>query len=426
MKQTPLDRWIGAKIGCPDDSLNRAALETYQGRALAETVAWARAHSGFYRRAFAAVPRIAGLHDLEQLPFTTADAIRRAPFQFVCVSQDEIQRVVTLDTSGTTGSPKRLYFTSADQELTIDFFHQGMTTFTDPGDRVLILLPGQTPGSVGDLLATALRRFDAVPVKSGPVVDPAAVIEVIRREAIHVIVGVPLHLLALVRRDPGLRVKSVLFATDHAPDPIRAELERAWGCRAFDHYGMTEMGLGGGVECEARRGYHLREADLLFEVIDPHTGEPQPEGAYGEIVFTTLTRRGMPLIRYRTGDWGRLIPGECPCGTCLKTLERVGARVNGRIPINGAVLKLADLDRVLFQQPSIDNYAAVLSATAARKDRLHLSIQARTLNPVELARSMAASIPVLAHLEMEITRADSIPLTMAKRVLVDSRAVTHE
>ena len=184
--------------------------------------------------------------------------------------------MVTLDTSGTTGNPKRLFFTRADQELTIDFFHRGMTTFTDAGDRVLILLPGQTPGSVGDLLATALHRFDAVPIKYGPVVDPDDVLRVIRREAISVLVGVPVHLLALARRDPTLQIKSVLFATDHVPDPIRAELERAWGCQTYDHYGMTEMGLGGGVECAARRGYHLREADLLFEIVNPFRYVPAP------------------------------------------------------------------------------------------------------------------------------------------------------
>ncbi len=425
MKRTPLERWIGTKIDRPESSLTRSQLDAYQGRALAETVAWARSRSGFYRHLLADAPAIDGLSDLTKLPFTTADDIRREPLQLVCVSQDEIQRVVTLDTSGTTGSPKRLFFTRADQELTIDFFHQGMTTFTDPGDRVLILLPGQTPGSVGDLLATALQRFDAVPIKYGPVVDPDDVLRVIRREAISVLVGVPVHLLALVRRDPTLQIKSVLFATDHVPDPIRAELERAWGCQTYDHYGMTEMGLGGGVECAARRGYHLREADLLFEIVEPQTGEPQPDGSYGEIVFTTLTRRGMPLIRYRTGDWGRLIPGACSCGTVLKTLERVQARVNGRLTVRGGILTLADLDRVLFQLPQVENYHAAL-IKGFHQDCLQLNIQARELAPGLVAAALRENVPQLAGLEIDFRDVEVIPLTMAKRVLIDHRMTSHE
>ena len=99
---------------------------------------------------------------------------------------------------------------------------------------------------------------------------------------------------------------------------------------------MTEMGLGGGVECQARRGYHLREADLYFEIVHPQTGEPVTEGETGEIVFTTLTRQGMPLIRYRTGDLSRFIPGQCPCGTTLRTLEKVTRRLSGKVAFKTA------------------------------------------------------------------------------------------
>jgi phenylacetate-coenzyme A ligase PaaK-like adenylate-forming protein len=89
---------------------------------------------------------------------------------------------------------------------------------------------------------------------------------------------------------------------------------------------MTEMGLGGAMACEERVGYHPREADLIFEIIDPQTGGPLPEGEVGEVVFTTLTRAAMPLIRYRTGDLSRWIPGNCPCGSVLKRLDRIADR----------------------------------------------------------------------------------------------------
>ncbi len=103
----------------------------------------------------------------------------------------------------------------------------------------------------------------------------------------------------------------------------------------FNHYGMTEMGLGGGVDCRALTGYHLREADLYFEIVDPVDGRPLPDGEPGEVVFTTLTRRGMPLIRYRTGDLARFLPGSCPCGTVLRRLDHVQGRLAGRVKVGG-------------------------------------------------------------------------------------------
>ncbi len=110
-------------------------------------------------------------------------------------------------------------------------------------------------------------------------------------------------------------------------------LEETFGCCVYEHYGMTEMGLGCAVSCGYGRGYHVREADLYIELINPITGQVvEGEGRkpgysnYGEIVFTTLTRKGMPFIRYRTGDFSRWILEPCPCGSVLKRLDKVAPR----------------------------------------------------------------------------------------------------
>lgn len=372
---SPLDPWIAAKIGEPGKPFSAAALAAYQLARLQDTLRLARASSPFYRRRLADAPQdLASLRDLQALPFTTAQDIRAAGLQFLCVSQDEIQRVVTLDSSGTTGNPKRIYFTRADQELTIDFFRVGMSTLADPGDRVLILLPGERPGSVGDLLAIALGRLGAQPIKHGLVRDVDETLAVMRREHVDCLVGVPVQVLALATCGAGLKLKSALLTTDHVPDAIVRRVEAAWGCTVYNHYGMTEMGLGGGVECAARRGYHVREADLLFEIVNPTTGAPVPDGAPGEVVFTTLTRRGMPLIRYRTGDISRFVPGPCPCGTPLKTLARVTQRADGAVPIGECILTMADLDEALFAVPGVLNFSATVAR--AGRDTLRLEISA--------------------------------------------------
>jgi phenylacetate-coenzyme A ligase PaaK-like adenylate-forming protein len=121
-------------------------------------------------------------------------------------------------------------------------------------------------------------------------------------------------------------MRTVLLSAEYVSDDRCALIERAWHCKVFEHYGMTEMGLGGAMACETRSGYHPREADLLFEIVDPKTGAPAPDGAYGEMVFTTLTRQAMPFIRYRTGDFSRWLPGRCPCGSVLRRLDRVADR----------------------------------------------------------------------------------------------------
>ncbi len=393
LPRSPLHAWIAARIGAPDTQLC-AALAAHQLARLQETLHLARTRSPFYRRRLAGAPQVlASLQDLASFPFTTAQDIRDFGLQFLCVSQDEIQRVVTLDTTGTTGRPKCIYFTRDDQELTVDFFRAGMATLTGPGDRVLILLPGDRPGSVGDLLATALTRLGAMPLKHGLVRDPAETLAVMRSEQVDCLVGVPAQVLALATCGAELTLKSVLLTTDHVPDAIVRKVEAAWGCTVYNHYGMTEMGLGGGVECAARRGYHLREADLLFEVIDPVTGVPAPEGTPGEVVFTTLTRRGMPLIRYRTGDVSHFVPDPCPCEAALRTLARVRHRADGAVCIGDGTFTMADLDEALFALPGVLNFSA--SVDHAARDILTLEVNVTGGPSSAGAREVAAALEAI-------------------------------
>lgn len=425
MNITPLEAWIAHKIGAEGTLLTRTRLEAYQLERLQATLDLAQARSRFYRNHFADVPlKLTQLADLSQLPFTTAEDIRSNPLHFVCVSQDAIQRVVTLDSSGTTGNPKRIYFTREDQELTIDFFAAGMSTFTAVGDRVLILLPGATPGSVGDLLATALDRIGAVAIKHGPVREATATLDVIRREGINVLVGVPTQVLALARLpdQPPVRLKSVLLSTDHVPDAIRHAVESAWQCAVYNHYGMTEMGLGGGVDCAAHHGYHVREADMLFEIVDPATGKNVPDGDYGEVAFTTLTRDGMPLIRYRTGDVSRFLVESCACGTTLRTLERVRYRLSGRVALGDGYLTMADLDEALFGIEAIRDFRAAVEREQGR-DCLVLDVAWNAQEDLTTTLdALLSAVPILQGVGVRVQSAGTLAASMAKRVIMDRKS----
>lgn len=370
-RRTPLEPWIMRRAGVADV----AGLRRHQARALRDVVARARAHSRFYGERLAGVEPgdIISVEDVVRLPFTSADDIRREGMRLLCVRPGEVDRIVSLPTSGTTGPPKRIQFTTADQDLTVDFFGYGMTTLVEPGDRVLILLPGERPGSVGDLLRRGLAREGIDGVVRGPVRDAdeaLSALDALARGGFDAVVGIPVQILGLARRGLAegreIRLRSVLLSTDHASPSLVAAVEAAWGCEVFDHYGMTEMGLGGGVECEAHAGYHLREADLLFEVVDPDSGAPVPDGAYGEVVFTTLSREAMPLIRYRTGDRSRFVPTACPCGSWLRSLERVRTRLTDRVTLgSGGTLDLAALDDALLGLPEVTDLRATLCRDGA-------------------------------------------------------------
>jgi phenylacetate-CoA ligase len=414
---TPLEPWISAKIGRDGRPLDREGLGAYQLAKLNKTLRLAQEQSHFYRRTLGDQPLVLrSLGELARLPFCSADDLRAAPLDFLCVPQDSVERIVTLPTSGTTGPPKRLYFTAADQELTRDFFHHGMSTFVGPGDRVLVLLPGSRPGSVGALLAEGLARMDVLVIPHGPVVDPRETLAVLERERATSLVGIPVQVLALARVAAGeadrgaYALRSVLLSTDRMPRAVAAVIAGVFGCEVYDHYGMTEMGLGGGVDCRARAGYHLREADLLFEIVDPDTGKPVPEGVEGEVVFTTLTRQAMPLVRYRTGDVSRFIPGPCPCGTVLKRLAHVDERLaGGLVLVGGEKLRQADLDEALF---SLQGVADFKVAAVRESGRICLTVAVKAVNgtpPRESATNALLGIPALAreaaegHLLLEVT-----------------------
>jgi len=369
---TPLEAWIRKKAGI-DTGLARdiavKVLEDYQLRKVNEIIDYARRNTPFYSRHLAANPEVplAALSDIVRIPLTTPLDLVADPSGFLAVRQDDIARIVTLRSSGSTGEAKRLFFTERDLELTVDFFHHGMSTLVQPGQRVAILLPGERPDSVGDLLLRGLQRMDVHALVYGPVMDPIDAARAVASFDADCLVGIPAQVLALASSRIGAaigkgRIESVLLSTDYVPRAIAKSLEEIWGCRVFNHYGMTEMGLGGGVDCEALDGYHLRETDLYFEIVNHETGKICPDGVEGEVVFTTLTRQGMPLIRYRTGDIARIITQPCPCGSVLRRMEHVRGRWDDALCLGpDCALILSDMDEAMFRLTGLLDYRVTVT-----------------------------------------------------------------
>ncbi len=405
----PLDNWLAGQCGAQGADADGFARALHEARAhaLAQCLEYAATRSSFYGQRLAGcnLNRIT-LENLHSLPFTTAEDLGRWE-DFLCVSRGDVQRMVTLHTSGTTGGPKRLAFTEGDLARTVDFFRVGMSQLVGAGQKLAVLLPGAArPDGVADLLRQSLclqgvevcspppellapsdapqesllgERPEVLPVADAaagnvpparasgqcPSVQahPRAATPLDARPELaqwlmevqpHCLVAAPGQLEGLLRYfpksgPPGLC--GLLSSADRLDPVLSHVLATVWNCTVLDHYGLTETGYGGAVECAAHDGYHMRLLDMIVEIVDFCGDEPLPPGEAGEVVITTLGREAMPLIRYRTGDVASILPGPCGCGSPLPRLgpvrgrlERCGSRVRvvqmpkggGNTPANGS------------------------------------------------------------------------------------------
>lgn len=366
-------------MGQPDVAPAARAIREWQFCQLRSLIAHARDNSPFYRKHLAGIrpESVRKPEDLARLPMIQPDILREHPERLLCVSQDEIARVVTLNSSGTTGLPKRIFNTAEDLEYITDYFSHGMSSLVEPGDTVFVLMPGERPGGVGRLLSESLKHLDVRCVAHGPVENARESLEELLKEDSRCIVGPAAHVntLACAWEQQGLsndRIRSVLLCWDAIPDSVVSRTSRAFGCRVFRHWGMIETGLGGAVECAPGAGMHVREADLYLEIVDPDTGNPLPDGMVGELVVTTLSRKGMPLIRYRTGDQGRMLPGMCSCGSGLRRLDSSLRRCDDTLRLGGNALTIGILSEALYAIPNLADFSAAYET--GEKVSLYLTV----------------------------------------------------
>ena len=375
MGRSHLDCWLAGRMD-RDTVPSGLELRGWLLERLRTLVDHARHGSPFYGRHLAGVrgAELNSLEDFARLPMITPEHLRANPDALLSVSRDEIERVVTLSSSGTTGEPKRIFHTTDDLAATVDFFGWGMANMVEPGGTALVLLPGARPGGVGQLLDEALSRHGSRAVALGELTDAGAAVDRCLAEDASCVVGSPAHVNLLshaweARGLPKGAIRSALLCWDVIPDAVRSSVAERLGCRVFRHWGMIETGLGGAVECAPGSGMHLRETDVYVEIVDPRTGALMPDGEFGDMVVTTPLKLGMPLIRYRTGDVGRILAGECPCGSPLRRLDPLVRRRRDSVPLPSGPLTLRELNEILYSVPGLADFAARLA-----DDTLHLTV----------------------------------------------------
>ena len=342
MRRTNLENWIEKTEALP--KLTREGLECLQLRRLNETLARVKARAGFYKDY---PEKLESLSDLRKLPFTRAEDLSAHPGKFLLTSQSEVSRVISGVTSGTTGMPKRVFYTETDTEHTVGFFAAGISEMLSAGEKCFIAFPFTGPFGLGDLIAKAVERLGGIPIRAGFGQTFGEMLELITQTQPETYIGFPVTLLSLARMyGEDFPIRRALVSGDACPEGVMTELEKALGSRLYPHYGSRECGLGGAVTCQAFEGMHLRENHIIPEIIN-EDGNVLPDGEYGELVITTVGSDAMPLIRYRTGDFTRILP-PCKCGGITRRIDTVSRREG--------MFSIEELDSALFSIPGLVDY----------------------------------------------------------------------
>ena len=403
------------------ETMSRDQLEALQLERLQKTVRHCM-NSEFYRERFKELgitpDDIRTLDDVKKLPFTTKDDLREHyPFGLASVPLKDCVRLHS--SSGTTGNPTVVLHTQRD----LDEWAKAVA-------RCLWMV-GSRPedvfqNSAGYGMFTAGLGFQYGAERVGMLTVPAAAgntkrqIKFIRDFGTTVLHAIPSYASRVYevmreegvdpRRDTKLRVLCI-GAEPHSEEQ-RQRIEEQLGVKAYNSYGISEMmGPGVAFECQEQNGLHIWEDYFIVEIIDPVTLEPVPDGQLGELVLTTINREGMPLLRYRTRDLTRILPGECACGRHHKRLARLQGRSDDMMILKGVNIFPIQIEKILLGFPELGTDYLITLETLESGDTMTVD--------VELARLDTDDYTQLQALTREITRQlkDEILITPKVRLV---------
>jgi phenylacetate-CoA ligase len=419
----------------------RAALQSERLRA---TVAWAVERVPFHRERLAGL-RIRGIEDLAALPFTRKSELREHyPFGLFAVPQSELARIHA--SSGTKGKPTVVGYTADDLGVWREAMARVMVAAgARRGDMLHVAFGyGLFTGGLGFHDGAERIGMTVVPVSSGNTTRHHLLLQDFRPPGICGTPSFVLHIAeSLVEQggDPrALGLRYGMFGAEPWTEGLRGALERAFGLRAYDTYGLSEI-VGPGVagECEERSGLHVCDDHFLPEIIDPATGTPRAVGQEGELVLTTLTKRAIPMVRYRTGDISALTVEPCACGRTSARIARIKGRVDDMLIIKGVNLHPSEVEAALLSVEELQPHYLLVVDRSTTLARLEVQVEPgpvllercggfRPEHPAlgELRRRVAERLRHATGLTVELTivAPHTIPRSEGKAVRVVERGVS--
>ncbi|WP_316575057.1 phenylacetate--CoA ligase PaaK [Nocardia canadensis] len=339
-----------------------------------------------YRAAFDA----AGVHpsdlrelsDLSHFPFTSKAELRaNYPFGMFAVPRDQVSRIHA--SSGTTGRPTVVGYTRRDLDNWADLIARSLRAAgVNPGDMVHVAYGyGLFTGGLGAHYGAERLGCTVVPMSGGMTDRQIQVIQDFRPDAIMVTPSYMLTMLdAMIEQgiDPvATSLRTGIFGAEPWTESMRGELEQKLGVEAVDIYGLSEiMGPGVAMECvETKDGLHIWEDHFYPEVIDPETGDVLPDGEEGELVFTSLTKEAFPVIRYRTRDLTRLLPGTA---RTMRRMQRITGRSDDMIILRGVNLFPSQIEELILSVPTLSPQFECVLDRPERLDRLTVRVEGRS------------------------------------------------
>jgi phenylacetate-CoA ligase len=421
------------------ETLDPAALQGLQLTRLRQTVARAAA-SPFYGRRFKEAgidaDHLKSLEDVRRLPFTTKDDLRAHGLQMLTLPLADMVRLHA--SSGTTGQATVIYYTRADIEAWADLVARSlyMTGMRNTDVFQNMMGYGLFTGGLG--LHYGAERLGAltIPIGAGNSQRQLQLMQQFGTTAIHIIPSYALYLLKtfadqnLDPRDLPLRL-AFIGAEPHSED-MRRRIEAAYGLKAYNSYGLSEMnGPGVAFECPEQNGMHVWEDSFLMEVLYPNTLEPVPPGETGELVFTNLTRQGMPLLRYRSRDLASYDDTPCACGRSFRRLSRIMGRTDDMLIIKGVNIFPMQIEKVLLAMPEVGTQYLVELTRKDFSDVMLVKVEVqqnffqedlRHLKQLQKRITIALKNELLVTPQVELVEPNTLPRTEGKaQRVIDKR-----
>ncbi len=412
------------------ETLPREAIESLQLKRLKQTLERVYATVPFYRESFQKAgvtpDAIKSLDDLRRLPFTLKQDMRdNYPYGLFAVPLDQIVRIHA--SSGTTGKPTVVGYTRRDIDMWAELMARSFVAAgAHRGDVIHNAYGyGLFTGGLGAHYGAEKLGASVIPMSGGNTKKQIMIMQDFGSTILTCTPSYSLY-LAEAAADEGINIRDLklrvgIFGAEPWTEEIRNEIEEKLNIKAIDIYGLSEiLGPGVAIEChQAQHGLHIWEDHFIPEIINPDTGEVLPVGETGELVITTITKEGIPMIRYRTRDITRLIPEPCICGRTHVRIARMSGRSDDMLIIRGVNVFPSQIESVLVGIDGIEPHYQLIVDREENLDTLEIQVEVNE-------KAFSDEIKVLQDLSDRIRREIKDVLGVTSKVrLVEPKSITR-